>query len=52
MTVSSQNNLFVIEDCQVKYLINVSFATKNSLRQIQTLAHQSAANEEEEVNQA
>jgi hypothetical protein len=39
VTVSAQNNLFIVEGGTVKYLINISFATKNSLRQIQTLAH-------------
>jgi hypothetical protein len=34
VTVSSQNNFFIVENGLVKYYINISLSTKNSLRNI------------------
>lgn len=36
VTVSSQNNFFIVENGQVKYYINISFSTKNSIRSLST----------------
>ena len=34
VTITSQNNLFIGEGGLVKYFINVSFSTKNSIRNL------------------
>ena len=34
VTVSTQNNFFVVENGQVKYYINISFSIKNSIRSL------------------
>lgn len=34
MTVSSQNNFFIVENGLVKYYINISFSIKNSIRNL------------------
>lgn len=34
VTISTQNNLFIVENGVVKYYINISFSTKNSIRNL------------------
>ena len=36
MAVSTQNNFFIVENGIVKYYINISFSTKNSIRNLKS----------------
>lgn len=38
VTVTAQNNFFIIENGLVKYYINISFSTKNSIRNLKAAA--------------
>mmetsp|Transcript_12727 Transcript_12727/g.12585 ORF Transcript_12727/g.12585 Transcript_12727/m.12585 type:complete len:89 (-) Transcript_12727:252-518(-) len=40
VTVSTQNNFFIVEGGQVKYYINITFNVKNSLRNFSPTTNQ------------